>query len=227
VRGLISATAASIALALSPAAALAGSSNAASTEAYVRANLALVTTGHANMATAEARLSGLYQRLRRECPGVIAGSPQNEESESLTWEAIGLMTIVGYQPGVQAAAKFARAVAKLSWSNAKLTNAVHAYARKLGAEVHTPQPDLCGDLRAWAANGYKKLPETTVRFKQSFYPNYVGIGFVPKALLAPYLRSSQSALLQRTHRYELEILEVEARAVETFGKIIDSLGLNQ
>ena len=211
---------------LLPAAAF-GASNVASTEAYVRANYALTLSGNGKIPTAEARLRGLRERLRRECPRVVAGSPQDKDSEWLTWETIGAMTIVGYQPGAASVAKFTRAVSKLSWGNASITRAVHSYARQLASEVRTPLPDVCGDLRAWKASGYTTLPATTVHFRKTFYENWVGIGYMPRAMLAPYLRPAQSGLLRRSRQFEEAVAEAEARAVETFGEIIDSLGLNQ
>lgn len=202
-------------------------SDVATTAAYLRANYELVSTGHRLTPTARARIRALRERLRGECAAVVKGSPQNEDSEKLTWEAIGAMTIAGYTPGASAAAKFSRTVSRLHWSNATLTNAVHTYARQGLAEVHTPMPDLCSDLRAWKASGYTKLPQSTIDFRKTFYENYVGVGFLPKRLLAPYLRPSQAALVQRSQRYENAIAEVEAFEVETFGEIIDLLGLNQ
>jgi hypothetical protein len=201
-------------------------SDVATTEAYVRANYELVSTGHRLSHTARAKIAALRQRLRSECGRVVVGSPQDEDSEKLTWEVIGAMTIVGYQPGLAAATKFSRTVSKLSWSNAALTRAVHAYARKGLAEVRTPLPDVCGDLRAWKASGYTALPATTIHFRKTFYENYVGVGFMPNQLkrLVP---ASLKALVQRARHYEEAIAEVEAFEVETFGEIIDSLGLNQ
>jgi hypothetical protein len=201
-------------------------SDVATTEAYVRANYELVASGHRLSHTARAKIAALRERLRSECGRVVAGSPQNEDSEKLTWEVIGAMTIVGYQPGLAAATKFSRTVSKLSWSNAALTRAVHSYARKGLAEVRTPLPDVCGDLRAWKASGYTALPATTVHFRQTFYENYVGVGFMPKQL-ARYVPSSLKALVQRARHYEEAIAEIEAFEVETFGEIMDSLGLNQ
>jgi hypothetical protein len=203
-----------------------GSSDTATSEAYVRANYALVLAGHRPTHTARAKIAALRERLRSECGRVVAGSPQNEDSEKLTWEVIGAMTIVGYQPGMAAASTFSRAVSKLSWSSASLTRAVHAYARKGLAEVRTPLPDVCGDLRAWKASGYAALPPSTVHFRQTFYENYVGVGFMPNQL-ARLVPASQKALVQRSRHYEEAIAEVEAHEVETFGEIIDSLGLNQ
>ncbi len=211
--------------AMLPSHALAAS-DTATTEAYVRANYALVSTGHSDIPTAHARILALRQRLRSECPRVVAGSPQNEDSEKLTWELIGAMTIAGYQPGLAAATKFSRAVSKLSWSSASLTRAVRTYTRQGLAEVRTPPPDVCGDLRAWKASGYTALPATTIHFRKTFYENYVGVGFMPNQL-ARLVPASQKSLLQRSRRYEEAIAEFEAHEVETFGEIIDSLGLNQ
>jgi hypothetical protein len=203
-----------------------GASDVATTEAYVRADYALVLGGHRDIPTAHARILALRGRLRSECPGVVAGSPQNEDSEALTWELIGSMTIAGYQPGLAAAAKFSRAVSKLSWSDASLTRAVRKYTRQGLAQVRTPPPDVCGDLRAWKASGYTTLPATTIHFKQTFFENYVGIGFMPKQL-ARLVPASLKAVVQRARHYEEALAEFEAHEVETFAAIIDSLGLHQ
>jgi len=225
VRGILATCLALGALTLMPAGALAAS-DVATTEAYVRANYALTSTGHRLIPAARAKIKALRERLRSECPGIVKGSPQNEDSEKLTWEMIGAMTIAGYSPGISAAERFARAVANLRWSKGSLTRAVRNYVRQGDAEVHWPLPNVCADLGAWKASGYTKLPETTIRFHKEFYENYVGVGFMPKAMLA-YVPASQRGLVQRARRYEEEIAETEAFEVETFGEIIDLLGLNQ
>jgi hypothetical protein len=92
--------------------------------------------------------------------------------------------------------------------------------------VRTPAPDVCGDLRAWKASGYTTLPATTIHFKQTFYENYVAIGFMPKQL-ARFVPASLKPLVQGARRYEEALAEFEAHEVETFGSIIDSLGLHQ
>ena len=122
--------------------------------------------------------------------------------------------------------KFSRAVSKLSWSDASLTRAVRKYTRQGLAQVRTPPPDVCGDLRAWKASGYTALPATTIHFRQTFYENYVAVGFMPKQL-ARFVPASQRALAQRARHYEEAISEFEAHEVETFGAIISSLGLSQ
>jgi hypothetical protein len=224
VRGVALCAAIVVALAVAPAAALGASSDAAATDAYLRANLTLVSTSRAKLRTSESELRVLERSLGRECPGVIVGSPQNEESEKLTWEAIGAMTIAGYQVFKPAIARFTRAVAHLRWSNPKLTSAVRTYARQILTEVSTPAPDLCGDLRAWGASGYRTLPANTLSFYKTFYTVFVGVGELPSQFAT---RSAKASVVQRTKRLELELREGEARAVETFGRIIDSLGLHQ
>ena len=214
------------ALAGAPTGVLAASGDTATSEAYVRADYALVRAGHGDIPIAHARILALRERLRRECAGIVAGSPQDEDSEKLTWELIGAMTIVGYQPGLSAATEFSRAVSKLSWSDASLTRAVRTYTRQGLAEVRTPPPDVCGDLRAWKASGYTALPATTIHFRQTFYEDYVGVGFMPEQL-ARLVPTSQKALVGQARHYEEALAEFEAHEVETFGSIIDLLGLRQ
>jgi hypothetical protein len=191
----------------------------------VRANYALVSAGRAKLASAEAALQGLLGRVRQECPRIVAGSPQNEASEKLTWEIAATMRVVAFHRVAGPIATFARAVRRLRWSNATLTNGVHEYARRLNAEAMTAPPDICADLRTWAASGYTRLPSGTLPFVNAFYP-VQAIGMLPKRQLAPYLSSSQDGVLQRTNQIEGRLLDFEANAVETWGEIMDAVELN-
>ena len=214
-----------IALALAPAPALAASGDVGTTATYVRANYALVSSAHAKIHTAEAILQALLRRVRSECPRIAAGSPQNTDSEQLTFELVGEMRLAATRPNAGAVAKFARAVAKLHWSNAKLTRAVRAYAAQLSKQSRLAIPDVCAEVRAWTASGFQVLPEGTRRFNRAM-PEYVAMGFRPARLIAPYVTPAQRGLLQRTQRFEEDISEVEAFAVETWGSIMDALGLS-
>jgi hypothetical protein len=214
------------AFALAPAPALAGGGDVASTDAYIRADNALVVAARARLATSEAALVSLLQQVRRECPKVVAGSPQDEDSEALTFELVGMLTIVGFRPDARAIARFVHEVAGLRWSNPTLTRTIRAYARKLSAQSALAAPDLCGDLRAWAASGYRTLPDSTRRFNRAFFSLDVAIGLLPAKLLAPSLQPARRSVVRRTIELELELVDGEARAVETWGQIMDALGLN-
>ncbi len=204
----------------------AGGGDASTTATYVRANYALVAAAHARRGAAEAALQSLLARVRAECPGLVAGSPQNEASEKLTAELVGAMRLVAIAPISKAVASYAGAVAPLRWSNASLTRAVHGYARELLAQSRLAVPDFCGALRTWKASGYATLPATTLSFDRAYYAVYVGIGLLPTHLLAPSLTAAQRGLVQRTLMLENDVIEFEAQAVETWGKIMDAAGLN-
>lgn len=214
-----------LALATLPAAALGASSDTVTSETYVRANYALVSAGRAKLTSAEAALQGLLGRIRRECPRIVAGSPQNEASEKLTWEVAATMRVVAFHLVAGPIGTFARTVRTLRWSNAALTNSVHEYARRLDAEATTTAPDICADLRAWAASAYTRLPSGTLPFVNDFYP-VQAIGMLPTRQLAPYLSGSDGGVLQRTNQIEGQLSDFEANAVETWGEIMDAVELN-
>lgn len=191
----------------------------------MRANYALVTAGRAKLAAAEAALQGLLAGVRRECPRIVAGSPQDEASEKLTWEIAATMRVVAFHRVTGPIGAFARTVRKLRWSNAALTHSVHDYARRLNAEATTTAPDICADLRAWAVSGYTRLPSGTLPFINAFYP-VQAIGMLPKRQLAPYVPRSLTGVLRRTNQLEGQLSDFEANAVETWGEIMDAVELN-
>ncbi|HEY2572262.1 MAG TPA: hypothetical protein VGI27_12350 [Solirubrobacteraceae bacterium] len=216
---------ASLIAVLAPSQALAAPGDVSETQAYVRANYALVSSAHAKLGAAEAILQGLLRRVRSECPKVAEGSPQNTDSEALTFELVGEMRLAASRPNAGAVAAFARAVAPLRWSNAKLTNAVRSYSRQLRKQSLLAIPDVCAEVRAWVASGFRTLPQGTRRFNVAL-PEYVAMGMLPTRLIAAFVTPAQRGVLQRTRQLEEGISEFEAFAVETWGKIMDALALN-
>jgi hypothetical protein len=215
------------ALAVAPTPALAGSTarNVAATRAYIQADYALVHTARTNMKTGEAALEELRSKLGAECPMAATASPENEAAEKLSNEVIGAMSTVFIRADVQAVVDFASSVGPLHWSNPKLTRKVSSYAAKLKALTVLAMPNVCGDVSAWAASGYRALPASTPQFDQQFSSEDVGIGEVPARLLAPYEDRSERVVLQHTRQFEQELVDAEARAVEPWAKILDELDL--
>lgn len=214
-----------------PAQALAGKKHVASkadiaaTRAYIAADYALVHTARVNLKTGEAALESLRQTISDECPKAAAASPENTAAEHLSNEVVGAMGVVFIRSDVQAVTAFAAAVTPLRWSNAKLTRKVVVYADKLKALAALQEPDVCGDVRAWAASGYKTLQSATTQFDREYSANDVGIGEVPARLLAPSENAHEHAQLSLTKQSENELVEAEARAVEPWSKILDALDL--
>ena len=195
------------------------------TRAYVAADYALVHTARVNLKTGEAALENLRQTIGAECPKAAAASPENTAAEHLSNEVVGAMGVAFVRTDIPAVEAFATAVTPLRWSDAELTRKVVVYADKLKAVAALQEPDVCGDVRAWAASGYKTLQPATTQFDREYSANDVGIGEVPARLLAPYENAHERAQLALTKQSENELVEAEARAVEPWSKILDALDL--
>ncbi len=227
----ISILAVGLTLAIAPAPALAKKgartkqSDIAATKAYIAADYALVHTARTNMLTGEAALEELRTGISAECPMAAAASPENEAAEKLSNEVVGTMGVAFIRSDTQAVASFVGAVTHLDWSNAKLTRKASTYASKLKVLAALTAPNVCGDVHAWAASGYRTLPSSTVQFDQTYSANDVGIGEVPARLLAPYEDRAERVTLQHTAKFENELVDAEARAVEPWSKILDALDL--
>lgn len=217
---------ASMALAAAPPVALASSGNAAATRAYIQANYALVRVARSNLAAARAAIKGLAGQLAGQCPLAAVGSPENYDSEQLSNEVVGALTVDAYHPDAAAMAAFAKAVKGLHWSNPKLNRAVRVYATQLKGLSTLGMPEVCGDVEAWAATGYRTLPASSVQFDKRYYAVDFEAEAVPLRLLAPYESASTASLLHRTKRLEAPLAEAEADAVADYTKILDALKLN-
>jgi hypothetical protein len=218
-------TVAMTAIAVAPSPALAGGGDVAATRTYIQANYALVHTARGNMKAGEAALESLRRQLGAECPKAAAASPENKAAEQLSNEIVGAMSVVFIRSDARAVADFAHTVGGLHWSDRKLTHKVAAYAAKLEALAALTTPNVCADVKAWASGDYRTLPTSVEQFDRQFKAEDVGIGEVPARLLTPYENPVEHATLERTTRFENELVDAEARAVEPWSKILDALDL--
>ena len=211
-----------------PALALSGSRSAdvAATRAYIQADYALVHAARVNLATSEAAMQSLRRQIASECPGAAAGSPEDRDSEQLSNELVGAMTLAAIVPDVQAVARFVHTVKDLRWNDSALTRRVSSYAVRLHTLSALPAPNVCADVRAWVQSRYQTLPASTIAFDSAYSKVEVAVGEVPAALLAPSERPGERGVLAHAERLEGQLTEAEANAVYTWGHIMDSLGLN-
>ena len=212
-----------LALALPPPAA--SGSDASTTETYLRANYALVKVGHANLGKSIAAYKGVLTMVKHSCPRAAAKSPQDPESTELSNEVIGTMVLNAGKPDRPAIKQYLRTVAGLRWSSAKVTREVSRYASSLKKLYDLSVPDLCGDVKAWATGGFKSLPASTLSFEEVFYPNWVALGLVPPGI-SRFESGGSRSLAKAAERFEYQITNVEAEAVETWGDIMNELELN-
>jgi hypothetical protein len=120
------------------------------------------------------------------------------------------MTVAAIQPDVRAVTAFASTVERLHWSSAMLTRTIHSYATRLKTLSTLPAPNVCGDVQAWVAGRYLKLPASAVSFDRRYYKVEVAVGEV----------------LARAEKIEGQLSEAEANAVYTWGHIMESLALS-
>jgi hypothetical protein len=212
------------ALASTPAGA-AAQSDAAATQAYVRADLNLAQTAGTHLSIGAAAIQGVLHAARTTCPLAAGSSPQNPESTELSNEVIGAMVTAAIHHDLASIRQFVSATSHLRWSNGVLTRMVAAYVGKLRTLASLPQPPLCADVRAWAASGFHMVPAGAVAFQQRFMAVWVGIGELPAAL-SRYESSEDRSLAQRAARFESKIVEFEAEAAETWREIMNALELN-
>jgi hypothetical protein len=203
----------------------ASASDSSATAAYVRANYALVRTGHANIHASVTGYRGVLSQVRSGCPRGAAESPQDPQSTELSNEVIGAMVLSAGKPDRPAIRSYLRAVAALRWSSAAVTRAVAGYASSLSKLYSLSVPNLCADIAAWKATQFKSLPASTLSFDRVFYPNWVALGLLPSGL-ARFESPQDRQLADASARFEYQLTDVEAQAVETWGQIMNELVLN-
>jgi hypothetical protein len=229
VRGAILVLLAGLMLGLVPGSALASSRDVATTSALARATDALVRAANPDVSRGLAAAKRYAGQIASQCPAAAAGSPQNHEAEQLDDEVIGAMTTVGYRVAAEPVATFAHRVRGLHWSNHRLTQAVKRFTTKLAGLTRLATPDVCADLRAWAASGYQTVPASTVAFDQHYYAVDPEAEEVPLiiSLATPYATPADFSVLRHVERLETKLGEAEAAAVESYSRLIISLELKQ
>ena len=110
------------------------------------------------------------------------------------------------------------------WSNGSLTRSVRAYASKVSRMIALPIPKICSDVQQLGAQrlqGAAQLPPS--RSTAAFLGSWVSPGFLPSGLQPLSRASSLRGLVHTTEQQESDIVELEAREVETYGKLMDTM----
>ena len=103
--------------------------------------------------------------------------------------------------------KFVSAVKRLHWSNARVTRIARGYATSLHELSTLPLPDLCGDVRAWAASRFQAIPASTTQLDRRL--EAIEGETIPRKLLAPYERGGDASVVARTRSLEVKLAEEE------------------
>jgi hypothetical protein len=224
--GRLAIVAAVLALGLSPAEAAAAPRDAASTHAYLVAAYTALHAVVTRWSSVEADIHKLDSKLRAECPDVGAGSPQSEEEQKLSAEVAGALWATGYHTNAKAIQAFIKTVSSLKWSNAAVTRSTRKYTTGLREMVALGIPDLCGDVRTWAAGGYKAVSTDTQQYFQ--HVEAIEVKEVPRKLLARYAMPSDRGLLVRVEHLATKYGELEfSRGENDWNTLLEVLALNQ
>ncbi len=225
-RGPIATILAVLVFGVTPATALASPQDVASTHAYIRANYALNRATQARVKAAQASIEATIHKLGEECPKLGVGSPQNEESQHLSYEVVVALWSASYATDAGPIRTFARTVQHLHWSNPKLTHMAQRYATDLQSLASLQKPNVCADVTAWKQTGFKAVPATSIQLDRRV--EAIEPKTIPQSLLAPYEQPADKAILATTTRIESQLQQIEtAEGFNDWDQALETVGLNQ
>ncbi len=242
-----------------PGAGAVSGADRAATRAYLQAEYAYERTVQANASASARALEATAHRIGGECPGVLAGAPKRyegllagvehepklsrrqegerargqDELQAVLSEIDATLQGASDSPNRVAAARLDAAVAPLRWSNPQLARDVaFQIALQESAEPHVE--DVCGDLRAWAASGYRTLAPSTraVRARQAETFSKVlarGLGQeVPfETLLRRYEGPDERALSRKLDSLQLHEFAAGLSILQIHETLYRALGLHE
>ncbi len=216
-----------LALALTAGAASAAPHDVKETSTFVKANYTLGRTARSRVKLAEDSITAYVKGIAAQCPNAALGSPGNSKAEQLSNEVVVILNVLVYHANAAAIAKLAQAVKPLHWSNPKVTSTVRRYVGRLEAFATMPVPDLCADVKAWAATAFKTVPADTVEVDKRYNVIEEAPAHISKTLLAPYLTGTVAHTFKLTQRLEGQLLELENNEGAVYwAQILEALSMN-
>jgi hypothetical protein len=253
---------AAVALAVAAAAAIVNAASSgpnrtkedsSSTKAYLQTRYSLEQASEADMPAAHAAVNAFITHVSDACPDVLRDAPQergvvqgNQGELRLSTRNLLLLEIVTAVevafrgPGATAIGGFVDTVKQLRWSNPDLTSVVHSFGSVEAARLKRRVPDLCQDMKAWVASGYRHVPANAEAAEPSVEVSGVrlsnalsGLGcetWYPGRsilqLLTPYQHSSEGLTSNRVERLEAKVTAVESAILgRSIARIERVLGL--
>jgi hypothetical protein len=200
---------AAVLVSVTPSVAAAASNNVASTQTLISAGYTFGRESEGRMSAMRSATVGEKRSLLRQCPRAAAGSPQDEQSYQLSYEAAGALWAAGYGADRGPIAKFAQATRGLRWTSAKINRDFKLFVGGLQGLSTLASPHLCQDIASWKASGFARLAARTVSFDA--HVEALEAKPVPTKLLAPYAQGSNRALLSQVQQIETNLLNFETQ----------------
>jgi len=204
----------------------AAASNVSSTHTYVQANYVLARAGVARIPGIQVQVHAFNAKLAQECPGAGKGAPELEVTQPLSHEVVAALWSIAYGDSAGPIATFVSKTRHLRWSSARITRSVARYATSLHEMATLPLPNICEDVRAFTASGFRTPPAHTIALVE--HAESIELNPVPARLLAPYERGSDAKVLAKTETLETKLEEQEFSLGQTdWLEILGTLGLPQ
>ncbi len=178
---------------------------------------------------------GLASRIGGECPNVLAAAPSEpspgasssfprrvaearREQEQLGDLEEALRTALGLtadQADRSAAQELIATVRPSHWSDAALERDVGMRLTELEQELSAPEPDVCADMRAWVASGYRTLSEATKALVNQLEARRAATQRLASAqsvgdLLARYEDAGDRAITKRSNQLAQQVVRALA-----------------
>jgi hypothetical protein len=206
---------------------------AAASSRDVAAARTVLTTGYETLRAVlrswpkvEASMRNLNGRFARECPGVGAGSPQTELEKRLSYEVAGALWATAYHADAPLVKRFVHRVTGLTSSNPRINRRVYRFLNGLNEMLALQVPDICADVRAWAASGYQRMPTSTLQFDS--HVEAIDVEIPSPKLADPYLVPSDRALVPKLERLIIRFEELEFTVGQRFwNMLLDTLDVPQ
>lgn len=174
----------------------------------------------------EASLHQLDSRFARECPNVGAGSPQDEMEQHFSSEVAGALWATAYHTDAGILRKFIHKVTGLTSDNPALNRRVYKFLNGLDEMVALPVPDLCADVRAWDASGFRTIPSSALQFDA--HVEAINVAIPSPRLADPYLVPSDRELVPKLEHLIKRFEELEFTTGQRYwNMVLETLGLPQ
>ena len=219
---------------LTPASAATGARDRAAARAFLEAGYFYDSAFVADLGTGAEAVRQLATRLEGECGGVLAGAPpaqvgtasgatplqrmQSEQISELSVELEFDTLETALLPAHPAVSTYIHTITRLHWHNAHTRRLVASLARKLTAELNGPVLEVCPDMRAWVAGGYRTLSPATTAFVNRTVPTSES-GASQEALEAAFARHYGGALRAQQQRTVRLLARVSAQVLSTLNLV--------
>jgi hypothetical protein len=224
----------------------------AATHAYLLAEYEYNQAVLAAQSAATAAVDTAVSQIGSECSGVLAAAPrpsvpkapprqapsprrQGEENrlrtqvDALESELGATLELAARQPTRAAESSLASKLARLRWSDRRITLLVHYTAQSI-EQGAVAQPPVCADMRAWVASGYRILSPASkvlVEHREAELVHLLLLS-VPELLLSGMARfngPAEDALERRLDALRRRVTDARSSEQAAYERVRSAIGL--